>query len=57
MTFGRGPLLPQNIIFVKNVGKNYQSAFKVNDMKRERFNMFRKLVFHGTMNLLDREGK
>ena len=28
MTFGRGPLLLQNIIFFKNVGKNYESDFE-----------------------------
>ena len=41
----------KNMIFVKNVAKNYQSDIESILYERERFKMFRKLAFHGTMYL------
>ena len=33
-------IIAKNVIFFKNVNKNYKSDLKVHDMKRRRFNMF-----------------
>ena len=56
MTFGRGPLnYRKNIIFFKNVDKTTKITFKVHDIKRARLNMFRKLVFYGTIYLVIEE--
>ena len=52
MTFGRGPLLSQKFnILQKRRHKRPEWLSKYMIRKRERFNMFRKLVFHGTMYL------
>ena len=36
MTFGRGPLLSQNIIFFKKVKKNYPRDFEKHDIKNKK---------------------
>ena len=47
-----GPLLSQKYIFFKNVGKNYQNDFESTLYKKKWLNMFRKIIFHGTIYLV-----